>query len=61
MSEKACVKCQIITNKKKCPICGGDEFTDKYLGVAIVFDTDSEIAKELEADRKGKYALKLRK
>ncbi|MBR9677776.1 MAG: hypothetical protein GOU97_00565 [Nanoarchaeota archaeon] len=62
MSEKACIKCHIITETKECPICNGREFTDKFTGVAIIFNPEkSEIAKELKTERKGAYALRIRK
>lgn len=61
MVEKACKKCKRITTKKKCPNCGGQELTQHWRGKVIIFDPDkSEMAKKLNIELPGEYALKVR-
>ncbi|MCS7134400.1 MAG: DNA-directed RNA polymerase subunit E'' [Candidatus Pacearchaeota archaeon] len=57
--EKACKKCKIITEKEKCPLCEGTEFTESWKGRMIIFDTEkSEIAQKLKIKQPGDYAIK---
>ena len=61
MIEKACKKCKRITTGKKCPVCGSQELTPHWRGLVIIIDPDkSQIAKELNIEIPGKYALKVR-
>ncbi len=58
----ACKQCRyIITTKEKvCPKCGG-ELSDKYSGMVIILDPQkSEIAKIVEVNAVGAYAVKVK-
>lgn len=60
-SEKVCKKCKIIVEGKQCPICKGQEFTFNWKGLVVVIDPEkSEIAKQLNIEIPGRYALKVR-
>ncbi|MDN5327684.1 MAG: DNA-directed polymerase subunit [Candidatus Woesearchaeota archaeon] len=61
MKKKFCKKCKILVKGDKCPICGGNSFTETYYGLVAVIDTNkSKIAKELDITIPGEYALKVR-
>jgi len=55
---KACRKCRFITTESICPVCKSEELSNRFSGVAVIFDpANSEIAKKLEITQKGEYAL----
>ncbi|MDK2907602.1 MAG: DNA-directed polymerase subunit [Candidatus Woesearchaeota archaeon] len=59
--KKACRKCRMIVTGDVCPNCGGSSFSSIILGrVAIIDPAKSEIAKRLEFNTKGEYALRVR-
>ena len=61
MSEKACRNCHAIVKGNVCPICKGSSLSDDWSGYVIVLDPpNSAIAKRLNIDQPGKYALKVR-
>jgi DNA-directed RNA polymerase subunit E" len=57
---KACKRCGFIVKvDNKCPACGSDELSEKFQGIAIIFDAEkSEVAKYLGKKAPGEYALK---
>ena len=58
----ACKQCRMIisTKDKTCPRCGG-EVSDKYSGMVIILDAErSEIAKLVEVNANGSYAIKVK-
>ncbi len=58
----ACKQCRYIisTKEKVCPKCGG-ELSDKYSGMVIILDpVKSEIAKIVEINAPGAYAVKVK-
>ncbi len=58
----ACKQCRYIisTKEKVCPKCGG-ELSDKYSGMVIILDpVKSEIAKIVEINAAGAYAVKVK-
>jgi DNA-directed RNA polymerase subunit E" len=58
---KACKKCKILTDKKKCPICGSTELSKKFSGSVIIIDPEeSEMAEKIEATIKGKYVVRVK-
>ncbi len=60
---KACVKCKTLVSEdvEICPNCGSTEFSDDWEGLVIIIDKDSsEIAKILDIDKAGLYAIKVR-
>ncbi len=61
MAEKACKKCRAVYEGAKCPICESTESVDTFKGKISVLDPEqSEVAKELNIKKKGKFAIRLR-
>jgi len=57
---RACKKCHILTEDKVCPICKGNELTENWQGIVIIFKPEkSELAKEMGFKFPGKYAIKV--
>ncbi len=59
---RACKNCRYIiyTNDKVCPKCGG-ELSEKFSGMVIVLDPErSEIARVVEVNAVGSYAIKVK-
>ena len=58
---KACIKCKYLVEQKEksCPVCGSTEFSDKWRGQIIILDLSSEIAKRLNINKEGAYALQI--
>jgi DNA-directed RNA polymerase subunit E" len=59
---RACKNCRYIiyTNDKVCPKCGG-ELSEKFSGMVIIMDPErSEIAKVVEVNAIGSYAIKVK-
>ena len=55
---KACRTCHLLTDGEICPRCGGQVSKD-WKGYLIVIDySKSEIAKRMNIDMNGRYALK---
>lgn len=60
MVVKACIKCKRLTPKSKCPYHPEAKLSDSWKGEIVVLDPEkSEIAKKLNIERPGKYALRL--
>ena len=58
----ACKNCKYIvtTKDKTCPRCQG-ELSEKYSGMAMILDPEkSEIAKAIEINVKGRYAIRVK-
>ncbi|MEM2907887.1 MAG: transcription elongation factor subunit Spt4 [Candidatus Hadarchaeales archaeon] len=61
MSEKACRNCHSIFEGTTCPICRSSSTSDDWSGYVVVLDpTDSRIAKRLNINKPGRYALRVR-
>ncbi len=61
MVEKACRKCHYITEENVCPNCKSTDLSEDFSGLIIIFDPEnSVIAKTIKAERKGRYAIKVR-
>ena len=58
----ACRRCKYIMTEgeKKCPSCGGTEFSEEWSGIVVILDTSSELAKIIGAKKTGRYAIKVR-
>ncbi len=54
---QACRNCRKFTTEKVCPSCQSTNLTNIWKGVVIILNTESEIAKALEIEQPGKYAL----
>ena len=59
---KACRDCHLISEDvEKCPACAGGNLSKDWLGFVVVIDVPhSIIAKKMQIDAPGKYALKVR-
>ena len=63
MEERACKNCHLITKKDKslCPKCKTHTLSDDYSGEVIILDpSGSKIAKYMNVNIPGKYALRVR-
>jgi len=59
---RACTQCRYIvyTSDKTCPKCQG-ELTEKFSGMVLILDPErSEVAKLVEVNAPGSYALRLK-
>ena len=59
---KACRSCRLLVSRETeiCPNCGSRDFTDEWSGAVIVIEPeDSEVAKLLELNRKGRFAVRV--
>ncbi|MDP1553744.1 MAG: transcription elongation factor subunit Spt4 [Methanobacteriaceae archaeon] len=60
MSIKACTKCKRVTTDERCPVCDVITSTN-WSGLLIIVDPDrSDIARELNINLPGEYALRVR-
>ncbi|MFH1424857.1 MAG: transcription elongation factor subunit Spt4 [archaeon] len=58
MADKACKKCNRITDKHICPVCGNEDMSSRWSGLLIILNPEtSEVAKKLGITQKGEYAL----
>jgi len=61
MTEKACPKCRLISNKNVCPRCKISPLSDDFSGLVIILDPkNSAIAKVMKLTQEGRYALRVR-
>ena len=60
MTEKACKNCRRLVKGNLCPLCKSSEVTSNWKGILVVFDANSEIAKEAGITAPGKYAIKVK-
>ncbi len=61
MSEKACRNCRSLTQSNVCIDCKMANTTDDWTGLAIILEPKkSEIAKRMDVDQAGRYALRVR-
>ncbi|MFP4115973.1 MAG: transcription elongation factor subunit Spt4 [Candidatus Aenigmatarchaeota archaeon] len=58
--EKACKNCRRLISGTECPACKTSELTKNWKGMAVIIDTDSEIADAIGIDTPGRYAIKIR-
>ena len=60
MKRKLCKNCRIFVDGKECPICKGTQFVTTWKGRIYLLDANkSEIAKALNMNVKGEYAIKV--
>ena len=60
-AERACQRCKYISYEKQCPLCG-EETSSDWSGLIVVTDPeDSMLAKEVDIETPGRYALKVSK
>ncbi|MEM4605616.1 MAG: transcription elongation factor subunit Spt4 [Candidatus Pacearchaeota archaeon] len=61
MKEKACLNCKRIYTEQKCPNCGETQFTNVFKGEVEIFEPEKSIvAKKLNINSKGKFAIKIK-
>ncbi|RLE71469.1 MAG: DNA-binding protein [Thermoprotei archaeon] len=63
ISLKACRRCKMLVPPKvdSCPNCGSHDFSTDWVGMIIIEDVErSVLAKKLNIEKPGKYALKVR-
>lgn len=61
MKEKACKNCKLIIDENICPECKVKNFSDDWIGEAIIIDVNrSQIAKIMNKKKPGRYALLVR-
>jgi DNA-directed RNA polymerase subunit E" len=60
MTEKACKTCKRLLKGNLCPACKSSELTPSWKGIVVVFDANSEIAKEAAITAAGKYAIRIK-
>jgi len=58
MTEKACKICRRLVKGNLCPACKSTDLTPSWKGLIVVFDANSEIAKEAGITAPGRYAIK---
>jgi DNA-directed RNA polymerase subunit E" len=60
-AQKVCRDCRVFVKGSKCALCGGTDLSSTWAGIAVIIDPKkSEVAKKMEVDLPGKYALKVR-
>jgi DNA-directed RNA polymerase subunit E" len=58
---RECHRVLEVNEGEQCPVCGSNSLTEDWAGyVIIAHPEESEIAREMEVDEPGKYALKVR-
>lgn len=58
--EKACKQCHLVTEEDECATCGSPT-SKEWQGYVIILDhTKSEIAKRMNINVNGKFALRVR-
>jgi DNA-directed RNA polymerase subunit E" len=61
MTEKACRQCHFISYKSICPNCKAANLSDDFSGKVVIIDPeDSAIARAMNINKKGHYALRVR-
>ena len=61
MVDRACRNCHLITEGNVCPRCKSTDLSDDFSGIVIILDPEnSQIAKMMNVDRRGRYALRVR-
>ncbi len=55
---KVCRNCKRFTEEKTCPVCKSKDLSPSWKGMVIILNSEnSEMAKTLEINEKGKYAI----
>lgn len=60
-SQRVCRECRSFVDGDKCPVCGSEDLGHTWAGIAVIIDPEkSEVAKKMDVDIPGKFALKVR-
>ncbi len=54
---KVCKTCKRFVEGNVCPVCNSSNLTKNWKGSVVIFNSESEIAKNLGFNSKGKYAI----
>lgn len=54
---QACRNCRRFTQEKICPVCRSTNLSTSWKGLVVVIDSDSELARMLNLQEEGRYAL----
>ncbi|MGV8171945.1 MAG: transcription elongation factor subunit Spt4 [Candidatus Woesearchaeota archaeon] len=61
MKKKVCKKCKIFVDGETCPVCKRNAFSTNWQGRIYFMDVaNSTIAKNINVDLKGEYAIKVK-
>ena len=58
--KKACRRCKLLVEGAAKCSCGSNQLAEIWKGRIIIFSKESEIAKKLDYDKPGEYAIKVR-
>lgn len=59
--KKACKQCRILIDGGNCPLCSNSDFAISWNGrISIINHEKSAIAKKLNVNKEGDYAIKVR-
>jgi len=60
VKELACRKCRNLTTGRVCPNCGGTDLSTDWSGFIVLAKPEkSQVAKQLDITKPGKYAVKV--
>ena len=60
VKELACRKCRNLTTGRVCPDCGGTDLSTDWSGFIVLSTPEkSQVAKQLDITKPGKYAVKV--
>jgi DNA-directed RNA polymerase subunit E" len=54
---QVCRNCRSFTVGKVCPVCKSTNLSTSWKGLVVVLNPNSEIAKKLNLNKEGRYAL----
>lgn len=54
---QVCRNCRRFTTEAICPVCKSTNLSTSWKGLVIILDVNSEVAKTLNINEQGKYAL----
>lgn len=61
MADRACTDCnRIVEDSSECPVCKNNVLSDSWSGLVVIYDTESEIAEEMNIQTPGKYAIRVK-
>jgi DNA-directed RNA polymerase subunit E" len=59
--QKVCRQCHRVVDGEACVICGSNNLSEDWAGYLVIIDPErSDIAKKMNIDLPGRYALKVR-
>jgi DNA-directed RNA polymerase subunit E" len=59
--QKVCRQCHRVVDGEACVVCGSNNLSEDWAGYLVIIDPEhSDIAKKMNIDLAGRYALKVR-